>query len=140
MREQTFAIIKPNAVRKAVAGQILAMYEENGFEIKAIKRVRLTREQAAGFYREHEGKPFFDGLLDFMTSGPAFLLVLEREDAIQANRTLMGATNPANAAEGTIRKRFADSMTENAVHGSDSPASAVREIGYFFNVFELTAS
>jgi nucleoside-diphosphate kinase len=138
MVENTLAIIKPNAVRNRTAGKILAMWEEAGFAIKAMKRVQLSQAHAAGFYAEHEGKPFFGGLLEFMTSGPVVLVVLEKEDAIQDNRTLMGATNPENAAEGTIRKLYADSFTENAVHGSDSPASAAREVGYFFNVFELT--
>jgi nucleoside-diphosphate kinase len=139
MVEQTLAIIKPNAVKKQVSGKILAMWEEHGFTIRALKRVTLTRGQAAGFYAEHVGKPFFDGLLDFMTSGPVILVVLEKDNAILDNRTLMGATNPANADEGTIRKLYADSFTENAVHGSDSPASAAREVSYYFNVFELTA-
>ena len=138
MVEKTLAIIKPNAVRNQVAGKILAMWEDSGFAIHALKRVQLSQEQAAGFYAEHEGKPFFGGLLEFMTSGPVVLVVLEKEDAIQDNRTIMGATNPANAAEGTIRKLYADSFTENAVHGSDSPTSAAREISYFFNIFELT--
>lgn len=139
MAEKTLAIIKPNAVRNQVAGKILAMWEEAGFSIRALKRAQLSQEQAAGFYAEHEGKPFFGGLLEFMTSGPVVLVVLEKENAIQDNRTIMGATNPANAEEGTIRKLYADSFTENAVHGSDSPVSAAREISYFFNVFELTA-
>ncbi len=139
MVEKTLAIIKPNAVRNGVAGKILAMWEEAEFSIRALKRVQLTQVQAAGFYAEHEGKPFFGGLLEFMTSGPVVLVVLEKENAILDNRTIMGATNPDNAAEGTIRKLYADSFTENAVHGSDSPTSAAREVSYFFNVFELTA-
>jgi len=139
MQEQTLAIIKPNAMRKNVAGRIISMWEENGFAIKAIRRAHLTPDQAKGFYAEHEGKPFFDGLVEFMTSGPVLLLILEKEDAILANRTLMGATNPENAEEGTIRKLFADSLRENAVHGSDSPTSARRETAYFFSVFERVA-
>jgi len=135
--QQTLGIIKPNAVKKNVVGKMLAMWEETGLRLAAIKKVQLTKAQAQGFYKEHEGKPFFDGLVDFMTSGPAVLVVLEGEDAIKRNRDLMGATNPANAAPGTMRALFADSFTENAVHGSDSPASAEREIGYYFNVFEL---
>ncbi len=134
--EQTFAIIKPNAVKKNVAGKIISMWEEAGFEIVQIKKVTLTKAQAEGFYAEHQGKGFFGELVDFMTSGPVYLLVLAKEEAVTANRTLMGATNPANAAEGTIRKLYADSMGENAVHGSDSAASAAREIRYFFNIFE----
>jgi nucleoside-diphosphate kinase len=140
MLERTFAIIKPNAVKKNVAGRILTIWEEAGFSVVTLKKAHLTRELAAGFYAEHDGKPFFDNLLSFMTSGPVYLVVLARKDAIQANRTLMGATNPAEAAQGTIRKLYADSMTENAVHGSDSPASARREISYFFNAFELAGS
>jgi len=130
-------MIKPNAVAKQAAGKILAHWEEAGLTCVAIKRVTLTRPQAEGFYREHEGKPFFTGLVDFMTSGPAYLVVLEGENAIRNNRDLMGATNPAEAAPGTIRALYADSFTENAVHGSDSPTSAAREISYFFNAFEL---
>lgn len=137
MTERTLAMIKPNAVAKKAAGKILSLWEEGGLTCVAIKRVTLTRPQAEGFYREHEGKPFFAELVDFMTSGPAYLVVLEGENAIAGNRELMGATNPANAAAGTIRALYADSMTENAVHGSDSPASAAREISYFFNAFEL---
>jgi len=137
MGEQTLAIIKPNAVKKNVAGKIISMWEEAGFYIQAVKKVQLMPHQARGFYREHEGKPFFDGLVEFMTSGPVYLVVLAGEDAIQRNRTLMGTTNPAQAAEGTIRKLYADSLTQNAVHGSDSPTSAEREISFFFNAFEL---
>jgi nucleoside-diphosphate kinase len=140
MHEQTLAIIKPNAVRKNVAGLIISMWENAGFTIKAIKKTRLTSAQAQGFYAEHEGKPFFAGLLEFMTSGPVFLLVLEKEDAVLDNRKLMGATDPANAEEGTIRKLYADSLRENAVHGSDSGASAARETAYFFSIFERTAA
>ena len=137
MTERTLAMIKPNAVAKKAAGKILSLWEEAGLTCVAIKRATLTRAQAEGFYREHEGKPFFADLVGFMTSGPAYMVVLEGEDAIAGNRTLMGATNPANAAAGTIRALYADSFTENAVHGSDSPASAAREISYFFNAFEL---
>jgi nucleoside-diphosphate kinase len=139
MLERTLVMIKPNAVRKGVAGQILSMWEEAGFDVVACRKVHLTEPQAAGFYAEHRGKPFFDGLVRFMTSHPIFVLVLEKDSAIADNRALMGATDPAKADMGTIRKRFADSLTENAVHGSDSPASAAREISYFFNVFELSS-
>jgi nucleoside-diphosphate kinase len=138
MLERTLAMIKPNAVAKKVAGRILSMWEDAGFDVVAVKRVHLTREQAGGFYKEHEGKPFFDGLVEFMTSGPAYLLVLEKENAIADNRTLMGATDPAKADPGTIRRLYADSLRQNAVHGSDSVLSAAREIAYFFNAFELT--
>lgn len=137
--ETTLAIIKPNAVRKNVIGQILAVWEGAGLEVVGMKMTTLSNTQAAGFYREHEGKPFFEGLLEFMTSGPAVLVALRGENAIQHNRQLMGATNPEQAAEGTIRKRFADSLTQNAVHGSDSPTSAAREIAYFFSSLELSA-
>ena len=136
MKERTLAMVKPNAVAKHVTGKIISMWEDNGFEVVQIKKVHLTRPQAAGFYREHEGKSFFDALVGFMTSGPIFILVLEKDNAIEDNRRLMGATDPSKAAEGTIRKLFADSLQENAVHGSDSPASAAREITYYFNVFE----
>jgi len=140
MIEQTLTIIKPNAVNKGLAGKILSMWEEAGFEIVAIKKVRLTREQARGFYQEHEDEGFFSSLLDFMTSGPCFVLVLQKEDAIRANRDLMGKTDPADAAMGTIRKLYGESLQNNSVHGSDKPSSAAREISYFFNVFELTAA
>lgn len=135
--QTTLAIIKPNAVKKNVIGQILAVWEEAGLTVTAMKLTRLTRNQAAGFYAEHDGKPFFEGLLEFITSGPLVLVALKGENAIELNRELMGATNPDNAAQGTIRKRFADSMTENAVHGSDSPASAAREVSFFFSALEL---
>ncbi len=137
MNERTLTMIKPNAVKKHVAGKIISMWEDAGFEIVQIKRKHLTTSQAEGFYKEHDGKPFFAGLVEFMTSGPIYILVLEKENAIADNRKLMGATNPANAEEGTIRKLYADSLGENAVHGSDSPQSAAREIDYYFNVFEL---
>lgn len=136
MREMTFAIIKPNAVKKNVAGKIISMWEDAGFEIVQIKKRTLTKEQAEGFYAEHQGKGFFDELIAFMTSSPVYLLVLAKENAVEDNRKLMGATNPEKAAEGTIRKLYADSMGENAVHGSDSPVSAAREVRYFFNIFE----
>ncbi len=135
--ENTLAIIKPNAVKKNVAGKIISMWEDAGFYIQAIKKVWLMPHQARGFYREHEGKPFFEGLIEFMTSGPVYLLVLAAPGAVQRNRDLMGATDPAKAADGTIRKLFADSLTQNAVHGSDSLKSAEREISFFFNTFEL---
>ena len=135
--ERTLGIIKPNATKKNVTGKIIAMWEDAGLRVVGLKRTWLTPAQAEGFYAEHLGKPFFGNLVEFMTSGPVVLAALEGEDAIQGNRRLMGATNPAEAAEGTIRKLYADSFTENAVHGSDSPASAEREINFFFNVFEL---
>ncbi|MFP1920737.1 nucleoside-diphosphate kinase [Lonsdalea quercina] len=135
--ERTFSIIKPNAVAKNVIGAIYNRFESAGFKIVAAKMLHLTREQAEGFYAEHKGKPFFDGLVTFMTSGPIVIQVLEGENAVQRHRDLMGATNPENALAGTLRADYADSLTENAVHGSDSPASAEREIAYFFSADEV---
>ena len=135
--ERTFSIIKPNAVAKNVIGAIYNRFESAGFNIVAAKMLHLTREQAEGFYAEHQGKPFFDGLVTFMTSGPILVQVLEGENAVQRHRDLMGATNPENALAGTLRADYADSMTENAVHGSDSLASAEREIAYFFSADEV---
>ncbi|WP_340613560.1 nucleoside-diphosphate kinase [Xenorhabdus thailandensis] len=135
--ERTFSIIKPNAVKKDVIGSIYARFESAGFKIIAAKMLHLTREQAEGFYAEHKGRPFFDGLVAFMTSGPIMVQVLEGENAVQRHRDLMGATNPDNALAGTLRADYADSFTENAVHGSDSPESASREIAYFFSDDEI---
>lgn len=135
--ERTLSIIKPNAVAKNVIGAIYSRFESAGFTVVAAKMLHLTKEQAAGFYAEHEGKPFFDGLLAFMTSGPVMVQVLESENAVQRHRDLMGATNPANALAGTLRADYADSLTANAVHGSDSSASAQREIAYFFSDGEI---
>jgi nucleoside-diphosphate kinase len=135
--ERTFSIIKPNAVANNHIGAIYARFERAGFKIIACKMLTLTREQAEGFYAEHKGRPFFDGLVSFMTSGPIVVQVLEAENAIQRNRDIMGATNPENALAGTLRADYADSLTANAVHGSDSPASAAREIAYFFNDSEI---
>ncbi|OSN03815.1 nucleoside-diphosphate kinase [Lonsdalea iberica] len=137
--ERTFSIIKPNAVAKNVIGAIYNRFESAGFKIVAAKMLHLTREQAEGFYAEHEGKPFFDGLVTFMTSGPIMVQVLEGENAVLRHRDLMGATNPENALAGTLRADYADSLTENAVHGSDSLASAEREIAYFFSADEVYA-
>ncbi|PWC22731.1 nucleoside-diphosphate kinase [Brenneria roseae subsp. roseae] len=135
--ERTFSIVKPNAVAKNAIGAIYARFESAGFKIVAAKMLRLTREQAEGFYAEHQGKPFFDGLVEFMMSGPIMVQVLEGENAVQRNRDIMGATNPANALAGTLRADYADSFTENAVHGSDSIESAEREIAYFFSADEI---
>ena len=137
MAQRTFSIIKPDAVRKGFTGAILAEIEKVGFQIAAIKRQSISKEQARGFYAVHAGKPFFDGLCEFMSSGPIVLMVLEKENAIADLRKLMGATNPANAAEGTLRKRFAASMSENAIHGSDAEETAAFEIGYWFAGYEL---
>jgi nucleoside-diphosphate kinase len=135
--ERTFSIVKPDAVRKGFTGAILAEIERAGFQIAAIKRQSISTDQARGFYAVHVGKPFFEGLCAFMSSGPLVLMVLEKENAIADLRKLMGATNPANAEEGTLRKKFAGSMSENAVHGSDAPETAAFEIGYWFAGYEL---
>ena len=131
--ERTFSIIKPDAVAKNVIGDIVSRFEKAGLQVIASRLVRLTQEQAGGFYAEHEGKPFYDSLVEYMTSGPVIVQVLEGEGAIALNRELMGATNPKEAAAGTIRSDFAESIDANAVHGSDSPESAAREIAYFFS-------
>jgi nucleoside-diphosphate kinase len=135
--QRTFSIIKPDAVRKGFTGAILAEIEKAGFKIVSIKKQSISKEQAKGFYAVHVGKPFFDGLCDFMSSGPLVLMVLEKDNAIADWRKLMGATNPANADEGTLRKKFAGSMSENAVHGSDGEETAAFEIGYWFAGYEL---
>ena len=135
--ERTFAIIKPDAVAAGKAGAILAKIEENGFRIRGMKMTRLSQAQAEGFYAVHKERGFFNSLVTFMTEGPVVVLVLERENAIAKWREVMGATNPANAAEGTIRKQFAESIERNAVHGSDAPETAAVEIPFFFAASEL---
>lgn len=135
--ERTLSIIKPDGVEKNVIGKILAMFEENGLKIIGQKMVRLTRAEAEGFYAVHKERPFFGELVEFMTSGPVVLMVLEGENAIQKNRDLMGATDPAEAKEGTIRKLFATDKGKNTVHGSDSPETAKTEIAWFFAESEL---
>jgi nucleoside-diphosphate kinase len=135
--ERTLSIIKPDAVAKNVVGQIIARFENAGLQVVAAKMVQLSQEQAEGFYAEHKERPFFGDLVAFMTSGPVVVQTLEGENAITQNRDLMGATNPKEAAEGTIRRDFAESIDANAVHGSDSAASAEREIAYFFNAEEI---
>ncbi|MBH80545.1 MAG: nucleoside-diphosphate kinase [Gammaproteobacteria bacterium] len=130
--ERTLSIVKPDAVARNLIGTIYARFESNGLHIVAAKMLHMDRQQASGFYAEHEGKPFFDSLLAYMTSGPVVVQVLEGEDAIAANRVLMGATNPSEAESGTIRAEFGESLESNAVHGSDSSTSAAREIAYFF--------
>jgi len=137
MSQRTFSIIKPDAVRKGYTGSILAEIEKAGFKIVAIKRLSISKAQAEGFYHVHSERPFFGSLTDFMSSGPIFPLVLEKDNAIADLRKLMGATNPANAEEGTIRKKFAGSIEENAIHGSDAEETAAFEIGYFFAGLEL---
>ncbi len=135
--ERTFSIIKPNAVTKNVMGEILSRFEKRGLRIAAAKFTRLSREKAEGFYIEHKDRPFFSSLVHFMTSGPVMLMVLEGENAVLLNREIMGATDPAKANPGTIRKDFADSIEANAAHGSDSIKSADREIAYFFDKSEI---
>jgi nucleoside-diphosphate kinase len=137
--QRTFAIIKPDAVAKGAAGKILARIEEAGFKVLAAKMIHMNDAQARGFYGVHKDKPFFGSLCAFMTQGPCIPLVLEADNAIQKWRDLMGATNPANAAPGTIRKEFASSIESNAVHGSDAPDTAAFEIPYFFSGLETHA-
>ena len=134
--ERTLTIIKPDAVAGGHIGEIITALEQAGFVILAMKMVRLTRERAEGFYHVHQGKFFFDSLVRFMTEGPVVPIALERENAIQTLRDLMGNTNPEKAAVGTIRKRFAESIERNAIHGSDAPETAAFEVGYFFGEFE----
>lgn len=136
--ERTLSIVKPDGVANGHIGHVITIFESNGLTIKAAKLVHLTKKQAEGFYAEHAGRGFFGELVEFMTSGPVLLMALEGEGAIAKNRELMGATDPAAAAPGTIRKLYAESKGRNTVHGSDSPASAEREIKYFFGeAFEL---
>ena len=137
--EKTLSIIKPDAVSKNIVGKIISRFEENGLYLVAGKLIQLDDEMASGFYAEHEGRPFFNDLKTFMTSGPVFVQVLEGEGAILKNRELMGNTNPQEAAPGTIRADFAKSIDANAVHGSDSKASAAREINYFFKDEEIVS-
>jgi nucleoside-diphosphate kinase len=135
--QRTFSIIKPDAVRNNSTGAILAELHKAGFRTVAIKRASISKQEAEGFYAVHREKPFFDELTTFMSSGPLFLMVLEKENAIADLRKLMGATNPAKAEEGTIRKKFAGSIQENAIHGSDAEDTAAFEIGYWFAGYEL---
>ena len=137
MAQRTFSIVKPDAVRKGYTGAILAEIEKAGFQIVAIKKQSISRAEAEGFYAVHRERPFFNDLCAFMSTGPLVLMVLEKENAIADLRKLMGATNPANAEEGTIRKRFAGSIQENAIHGSDGEETAAFEIGYWFAGYEL---
>ncbi len=132
----TFSIIKPNSVRTGKTGPILSMINEAGFEISAIRMVKMTPDQAETFYEVHRGKPFFEGLVEFMTSGPVVVMVLKHENAVEEFRKLIGATDPAKAEPGTIRKIFAVSVQMNAVHGSDSDENAAREAGFFFSAID----
>jgi len=135
--ERTFSIIKPDAVAAGQAGEILAMIEKAGFRILSLRMTRLTAAQAQGFYAVHREKPFFNGLVKFMTEGPIIVMALEREDAIKGLRDVMGATNPANAAEGTVRKRFATNIERNCIHGSDALETAETELRFFFSTADL---
>lgn len=135
--ERTLSILKPDATRRNLTGKINAKFEEAGLRIIAQKRLHLTRAQAEGFYAVHKERPFFNDLCTFMTSGPVVVQVLEGDNAVTRNRDIMGATNPANAADGTIRKEFAESIEANSVHGSDSAENAAIEIAYFFSTIEL---
>jgi nucleoside-diphosphate kinase len=137
MIERTLAIIKPDAVQKRLAGRITQRIEDAGFQIRAMRRVHLTTGEAEGFYAVHRERPFFASLTTFMSSGPSVVMVLEAPDAIRKWRTLMGATDPAKADAGTLRKEFAESIERNATHGSDAPETAAYEIGYFFAGIEL---
>ncbi len=135
--ERTLSIIKPDAVKKNVVGEIISRFEKNGLRIAAMKKIHLSKDEAKGFYIVHKERPFYDSLTDFMSEGPIVVLVLEGENAIAKNREIMGATNPANAAPGTIRKDFADDIERNAVHGSDAPETAEFEMPYFFSALEI---
>jgi nucleoside-diphosphate kinase len=135
--ERTFSIIKPDAVAAGQAGEILATIEKAGFKVLGLRMTRLSERQAQGFYAVHKERPFFAGLVKFMTEGPIIVMALERDDAIKGLREVMGATNPANAAEGTIRKRFASSIERNCIHGSDAPETAEQELRFFFPTADL---
>jgi nucleoside-diphosphate kinase len=137
--ERTLSIIKPDGLEKAVIGKIIARFEERGLKPVAMRMARLSRGEAEGFYAVHRARPFFAGLVEFMTGGPVVLMVLEGEDAVARNREVMGATNPVNAAPGTIRKDFASDVQRNTVHGSDSPESARIEIAYFFPEVQISS-
>jgi nucleoside-diphosphate kinase len=135
--ERTFSIIKPDAVAAGQAGEILAMIQKAGFKILGLRMTRLSEAQARGFYAVHQEKPFFNGLVKFMTEGPIVVMALERADAVKGLREVMGATNPAKAAEGTVRKRFAANIERNCIHGSDAPETAEVELRFFFSTAEL---
>ena len=135
--ERTYAMIKPDAVAAGNSGKIIDLIEANGFRIVAMKKLKMTREQGEAFYGVHKERPFFNSLVTFMTEGPIVALVMEREDAIKTWRDVMGATNPANAAEGTVRKLYATGIERNAAHGSDAPETAAQETHFFFNASEL---
>ena len=136
--QKTYSMIKPDGVRNGHIGEIIARFERAGLTIERMELANVTPEQAAANYAEHEGKPFYNGLIEYITSGPVVKMVVSGEGAIKKMRTLMGATNPANAAEGTIRKKYAESIEANSVHGSDAPETAAYEMAYFFNALEIT--
>jgi nucleoside-diphosphate kinase len=138
MAERTLSIIKPDAVERNLIGAIVKMIEDEGLRIIAMKKIKMSKEQAEGFYHVHKERPFFGSLTDFMSSGPSVVMILEGEDAIARYRKLMGATNPENAEEGTIRKLFARDLEKNSVHGSDAPDTAAFETSYFFSALEIT--
>jgi len=135
--ERTLSIIKPDGVAKGVIGEVIKRFESAGLKIAAMKMISMSKKEAEGFYAVHRGKPFYNSLTDFMSSGPCVVMILEGPQAIARNRELMGATNPQNAAPGTIRKDFATNVEQNTVHGSDAPETAAYEIGYFFNALEI---
>ncbi len=135
--ERTLSIIKPDGVAKGVIGEVIKRFEKAGLRIAAMKMIQMSNKEAEGFYAVHRGKPFYNSLTEFMSSGPCVVMVLEGPQAIAKNRELMGATNPQNAAPGTIRKDFATNVEQNTVHGSDAPETAAYEIGYFFNALEI---
>ncbi len=136
--QKTFSIIKPDAVASGKAGKILSLLEDNGFRVVALRMTKLSQSQAEGFYAVHRERPFFASLVKFMTEGPVIVMALEREDAVKKLREVMGATNPANAADGTVRKLYAESIERNAIHGSDAPETAADELKYFFTTVELS--
>jgi nucleoside-diphosphate kinase len=135
--ERTLAILKPDCVRKSLIGTVIAHIQKGGFKVVAMKKTRLTKESAGGFYAVHKGRPFYDSLVEFMSSGPCVPIVLEKANAVQDFRTLIGATDPKEAAEGTVRKLYADNKGENIIHGSDSVENAKIEINYFFSSKEV---
>ena len=135
--ERTFSIVKPDAVAAGQTGEILAMIQKAGFKVLALRMTRLTEAQAGAFYAVHRERPFYQGLVKFMTEGPIVVMALEREDAVKGLREVMGATNPANAAEGTVRKRFAANIERNCIHGSDAPETAEVELRFFFSTADL---
>lgn len=136
-KQKTFSIIKPDAVASGKAGKILSLLEDNGFRILALRMTKLSQSQAEGFYAVHRERPFYGSLVRFMTEGPVIVMALEREDAVKKLREVMGATNPANAAEGTVRKLYAESIERNAIHGSDAPETAAEELKFFFSNVDL---